>query len=93
MAGMKISLDSAMRARDVSQPRTADEAAAERTEASIAPGKPEPGTRPATNSHAPASTADPERTPPDRQQADGPQRQAATGRGRGHRHRPAPRTR
>jgi hypothetical protein len=91
MAGMKISLDSAMRARDVSQPRTADEAAAERTEAAIAPGKPESGTRPATSSQVPASTADLERTRADRSQADGPQRQA--GRGRGHRRRPVPRNR
>ncbi len=40
MAGMKISLDSAMRARDVSQPQRADEEAAELAEAAIADGRP-----------------------------------------------------
>jgi len=84
MAGMKISLDSAMRARDVSQPRAADEAAAERTEAAIAASKRGPGISPAP-SQVPASTAGQETSPPDQPQAGGPQRlapRAATGRGR-----------
>ncbi|HTZ94255.1 MAG TPA: hypothetical protein VMB74_17835 [Streptosporangiaceae bacterium] len=53
---MKISLDSAMRARDVSQPHLADEEAAELAEAAIA------GSRPvkteAANGKRPAGAAD-----------------------------------
>ena len=56
MAGMKISLVSAMRARDVSQPRAADEAAAERTDAATAVSRPKPDTRLAASEQAPAET-------------------------------------
>src|SRR5215472_7933270 len=40
MAGMKISLDAAMRARDVSQPRGADEVAAQLADAPFADRRP-----------------------------------------------------
>jgi hypothetical protein len=85
MAGMKISLDSAMRARDVSQPGPADDAVAEQREAAIAASKREPGTRPATSSHAAASAAGLERTRADQSPGDAAQRRAAIGRGRGRR--------
>src|SRR5262245_45318779 len=92
MAGMKISLDSAMRARDVSQPRAADEAAAERTEAAIAASKPGPGASPAPSDQVPASKVDPAASPAGQPQADGPQQvaaRAAKGRGRPRRRRSA----
>jgi len=54
MSGMKISLDAAMRARDVSQPREADEAAAQVAEDS------RPGSRPAI---ATGSRAQPDESP------------------------------
>jgi hypothetical protein len=92
MAGMKISLDSAMRARDVSQPRAADEAAAERTEAAVAASNPGSGNRPAPSGQAAATTPNPESTPADQSQADGPEWRAATGSGGSRRRRPAPRT-
>ena len=85
MAAMKISLDSAMRARDVSQPRTADEAVAERAEAARAASKPESGTRLATGNQAAASAAELERTPADQSPANAAQRRAIAGRGRGRR--------
>jgi hypothetical protein len=93
MAGMKISLDSAMRARDVSQPQAADEAAAERAETALAASKPGPGTGPAPSGQVPATTPGLESIPAGQPQADGPERRnagTATGRGRGRRRRPAP---
>ena len=51
MAAMKISLDSAMRARDVSEPRAADEAAAEQAEAAIVAGRSGAGARRAPSGH------------------------------------------
>ena len=87
MAAMKISLDSAMRARDVSQPRTTDEATAERTDAAKAVSKPGPGARPtpsalalggrAAGGLAPATRADlaSESAPERELQAEGPKDQ------------------
>jgi len=94
MAGMKISLDSAMRARDVSQPRAADEAAAERTEAAVAASNAGSGARPVPSGQAPAPTADVESIPADQSRANGPEARAAraaTVRSRERRRRPTPR--
>ena len=59
---MKISLDSAMRARDVSEPRAADEAAAEQAEAAIAAGRPKHGARSVLSGGKAGNTADQEST-------------------------------
>ena len=92
MAGMKVSLESAMRARDVSRPRAADEVAAERTEAAVAATKAGSGTRPAPSGQAPVATADVASVRADQPEAGGPERRAATGRSRDRRRRPSPRT-
>jgi hypothetical protein len=88
MAAMKISLDSAMRARDVSEPRAADEAAAEQAEAAIVAGRPGQGARPVPIGRKAGTTADPESTLAARARAEepvsgdgGPERRAV-GRGR-----------
>jgi hypothetical protein len=96
MAGMKISLDSAMRARDVSQPRAADEAGAERAEAAIvAQHRPGPGPRSVLSGRGPG-TAGPQSGLAGPAQADepasthgGPERRSAD-RGRRRRRQSAP---
>jgi len=93
MAGMKISLESAMRARDVSRPRAADDAAAERTEAAAAGSKPGSGPLPAPNGRPPATTPRQETSQAEQSQANGADRRAARaagGRSRARRRRPAP---
>ena len=93
MAGMKISLDSAMRARDVSHPRAADEAAAERTEVAVSASNAGSGARPALTGQASAPAADVESIPAGQSRTNGPEKRAAraaTGRNRERRRRPAP---
>lgn len=86
---MKISVDAAMRARDVSQPGPADAAAAERAEAAIADSRPRPAIRPAASSQAPAARTDLDTESaarPSRPQSEGgPDRRAAADRRRGRR--------
>ena len=99
MAGMKISLDSAMRARDVSEPRAADEAAAEEAEAAIVAGRAAHGTRSVLSGSKAVSTADPASTLAAQAHEDGPvstdggpeRRAADRGRRRRTSARPAPR--
>src|SRR5882762_8722723 len=65
MPGMKITVDSAMRARDVSRPRPEHEAAAQQSPGggpSVRPRPPRPG--PSGSGPSPSRTTPPEATPP-----------------------------
>jgi hypothetical protein len=93
---MKISLDSAMRARDVSEPRAADEAAAERAEAAIVAGRPGHGARSVPSGRKAGITGNRESTLAARAHADEPvstdggAEPRAAGRGRRRRRPSAP---